>query len=144
MTDELYHKEILRLAGLAHSAGRLTPPCCTGRAVNAMCGDSVIFDAVIDAARRPSRLANEVRGCLLVQASASLLAKTAPGADAQRIAALPAEVSAMLKGGPAPAAPFDGFDVFRPVAEYKSRHACVMLPLEALAEALKNCPPVSN
>ena len=45
-------------------------------------------------------------------------------------------LKAMLKsGGPTPPAPFDGLEVLRPAADYKNRHASILLSLDAAAEA---------
>lgn len=142
MSEDLYQKGLLRLAAAAHGAGRLEAPCCTGRAANAMCGDAVIFDARIDAARRITASANELKGCVLVQASASLLAENAAGRSADEIAALRAEVAAMLEGAAPPEGVWAGYKVFKPAAAYRSRHSCVLLPLDALLAALKDCQPV--
>ena len=39
-------------------------------------------------------------------------------------------------GGPVPAAPFDGYEVLIPARDYRNRHASILLPLEAAAEAI--------
>ncbi len=141
MSDELYQKALLRLASAAHGAGRLDGPCCSGREANAMCGDAVIFDARIDQAHRISATANDLKGCVLVQASASLLAENAIGQTQSDIAALRADVAAMLDGAPPPEGVWSGYEVFRPASAYRSRHSCVLLPLDALLKALKDCQP---
>ncbi|MFT3808736.1 MAG: iron-sulfur cluster assembly scaffold protein [Micropepsaceae bacterium] len=141
MSEDLYQKALLRLASSAHGAGRLGEPCCSARAANAMCGDSVIFDARIDAARRIDAVANDLKGCVLVQASASLLAAHAAGKTESEIRSLHADVAAMLNGGDAPAGDWSAYEVFKPAAAYRSRHSCVLLPIEALMSALKDCQP---
>lgn len=141
MSDDLYQKALLRLAGAAHGAGRLEGPCCSAREANAMCGDSVIFDARIDGARRIRQVATDLKGCVLVQASASLLAQHAPGNSEGDIAALRATVKAMLEGGETPEGEWSGYEVFKPAAAYRSRHSCVLLPIDALVKALGDCQP---
>jgi nitrogen fixation protein NifU and related proteins len=136
VSEDLYQQGLLRLAGDAHGAGRLTPPCCTGRSANAMCGDSVIFDARLDGGL-VSESANEVRGCILVQASASLLDENAVGESADGLKALHGAVAAMLNGGEVPKGKWSGYGVFRPAAAYRSRHTCVLLPIEALLKAVE-------
>jgi nitrogen fixation protein NifU and related proteins len=137
MSEDLYQKELLRLAADAHGAGRLDGDCCTGRAANAMCGDSVIFDARLDGGRI-AESANEVRGCVLVQASASLLDAHASGETHASLQSLHDGVSAMLTGAEAPPGKWSGFQVFRPASAYRSRHSCVLLPIEALLKALED------
>ena len=141
MSEDLYQKALLRLAAAAHGAGRLGGDCCSAREANAMCGDAVIFDARIDEAGRIVAVANELKGCVLVQASASLLAEHVAGADAADVEALKTDVTAMLNGGEEPGGVWAAYEVFKPASAYRSRHSCVLLPIEALAKALKDCPP---
>ncbi len=141
MSEDLYQKAILRLAGSAHGAGRLNGACCTGREANAMCGDVVTFDVRVDPAGRVAETANDLKGCVLVQASASLLAEHAVGRTEAEIAALRKDVAAMLDGGDVPGGVWAGYEVFKPAAAYRSRHSCVLLPIDALAKALEGCGP---
>lgn len=141
MSEDLYQKALLRLAASAHGAGRLSGPCCTGREANTMCGDAVLFDARIDAARRITAAANDLSGCVLVQASASLLSEHAAGKSESEIGALRESVAGMLDGGAAPEGDWSGYEVFKPAAAYRSRHSCVLLPIDALIKALKDCQP---
>lgn len=141
MSEDLYQKALLRLAASAHGAGRLSGNCCSGREANPMCGDSIIFDARVDDARRITETANELRGCILVQASAALLDEHAKGHAAGDIARLRDEVTAMLNGGEAPGGVWGAYEVFKPAMGYRSRHSCVLLPIEALVKALKDCTP---
>jgi NifU-like protein involved in Fe-S cluster formation len=139
VSEDLYQKVLLRLAASATGAGRLHGERCSGREANPMCGDSVIFDARVDEAGRITDVANELKGCVLVQASASLLAEHAAGHDAVAIGALRDGVAAMLDGGDVPGGEWAGYEVFKPASAYKSRHSCVLLPIEALMKALKDC-----
>jgi len=42
----------------------------------------------------------------------------------------------MLKdGGAVPDAPFDGFEVLKPAADFRNRHASILLAVEAASEA---------
>lgn len=139
MSEDLYQKAILRLAGSAHGAGRLHGACCTGREANAMCGDVVTFDVRVDPAGRVTETANELKGCVLVQASAALLSEHAAGHSKNDIEALRAGVAAMLDGGPVPEGAWAAYEAFKPAAAYRSRHSCVLLPIDALAKALTDC-----
>lgn len=139
MSDDLYQKAILRLASHASGQGRLDGTCCTGREANAMCGDVVTFDARIDEAGHITEIATDLKGCILVQASASLLAQTATGQKACDISALRNAVTSMLEGGDAVCGIWAGYEVFKPAMAYRSRHSCVLLPIEALEKALVDC-----
>ena len=59
------------------------------------------------------------------------------GRNATELEAARAALSAMLKeGGPAPVAPFGGYQVLIPARDYKNRHASILLALEATCEAV--------
>lgn len=131
--EDLYPKPILRLAATAQSARRLDAPDVTVTRVNPLCGDRIVLDLHLKD-EAVSALGYEVKACVLCQASASVLADAAIGQNRGGAEALRAAVKAMLGGGdPAPPA-FEAFTATRP---HKSRHACVLLPLDALIEGLE-------
>jgi SUF system NifU family Fe-S assembly protein len=137
--DELYHKDVLRLAARASGAGRLPAPAATVTLSNPICGDQVTVDVVCEGARI-SDLAFDVKACVLCQASASILGETAQGETAQTLAELSRALSAMLKKSAAPPrGKFSAYAALAPVAAHPSRHTCVLLPLDALREALASC-----
>jgi|SRR5947209_7558365 len=135
MSDPLYRKELLRLAADAHGAGRLDSPHMTGMAYNPACGDRVIVDITLSNGSVVG-FAHETRACVLAQASASVLAANLEGADLASVEQLRACVVDMLEGGAAPSPPFDRYSVFDGTVEYKSRHSCVLLPIDAVLDAL--------
>jgi NifU-like protein involved in Fe-S cluster formation len=137
MTDDpLYRRELLRLAADASGAGTLPAPDAAATAHNPACGDRVRVELALDGGR-VSALAHTTQACVLTQASAALLAVTAPGQDHAGLAALTASVRAFLNGAPAPA----GYGVFDGVAAHAGRHVCVLLPLEAALKALEQAEP---
>jgi nitrogen fixation NifU-like protein len=133
MSDELYQARIVALAKSKTGAGKLTAPTKSARRDNPLCGDRVTMDVRLEDGKI-AELAHQVRGCLLCQASASALAASAVGRDAAGIAALrhDAERAIGREAGKA----HDPFDAFEPVANHKSRHECLLLPFEALKDAL--------
>jgi NifU-like protein involved in Fe-S cluster formation len=61
----------------------------------------------------------------------------APGRTREEIAEVRAAVAAMLRaGGGVPPAPWEELEAFLPVRAVPSRHACVLLPFDALGDAL--------
>ena len=137
MTDDpLYRREILRLAADAAGAGHLPAPDAIGTAHNPACGDQVRVELAMTEGQ-VTALAHTTQACVLTQASAALLAGAAPGQTAGQLAALADEVRAFLKGGPAP----EGYGVFDGVATHPGRHACVLLPFEAVLNALQQPEP---
>jgi len=133
MNDQLYQEKIVALAKARTGAGKLASPTKSARRDNPLCGDRVTVDVRLENGRI-AEIAHQVRGCLLCQASASALASVAVGKDAAGIAGIrhDAERSLGREQGTA-AAPFDAF---APVAAHKSRQDCVLLPFEALKDAL--------
>lgn len=134
---DLYHKDVLRLAAAAVGAARLSAPDATVVRVNPICGDKITLDVRSDG-ERVSAIGYEVKACVLCQASASILGKAAPGTDRAALETLTHALREMLAGSPpALPAPFEAYVAMQPVADHRSRHACVFLPLNALLEALE-------
>lgn len=135
MTDQLYQERIVALAKSKTGAGKLASPTKTARRDNPLCGDRVVIDVTLDGEGRIAALGHQVRGCLLCQASAAALASVAVGRDRAGVAELRHDAERALgrEAGQAHAP----FDAFEPVAAHKSRQECVMLPFEALQDALK-------
>lgn len=136
MSDPLYRKDLLRLAADAHGAGRLTSPDVSGFAYNPACGDKVVVDLHVGDGKIVE-FAHDTRACVLAQASASILAASLGGATRSTVETLRASVAEMLEHGTAPpSAPFDSYGVFAGAVEYRNRHRCVLLPLDATLDAL--------
>ena len=135
MSDPLYKRELLRLAADAHGAGKLAHAHAHGSAFNPACGDRVEMDVALDGAHI-SDLAHETRACVLAQASAAILGRKAKGLTRQDVAVLRAAVAAMLEGAAVPAQPFEAYGAFEGAVEFRNRHACVLLPIDALLDAM--------
>ncbi|HET7825094.1 MAG TPA: iron-sulfur cluster assembly scaffold protein [Anaeromyxobacter sp.] len=135
-SDSLYQEALLRLARAARGAGRLDAPSATGARDNPLCGDDVTIDVSLREGR-VAALGHKVRGCVLCQASASVLGAVAPGREPAELAGARAALAAMLReGGGAPGSPWEELAVFLPVRDVPSRHECVLLPFDALGDAL--------
>ena len=132
MTDDpLYRRELLRLAANATGAGHLPAPDATASLHNPACGDRVTVELTLQDGQ-VTALAHVTQACVLTQASAALLASTAPGRDRDEIATLADQVRTFLRGAEAP----PGYEVFDGIREHAGRHVCVLLPLEAALRAL--------
>lgn len=141
MSDPLYSKDLLRLAADAHAAGRLQRPHATGVAFNPACGDRVTVDLEL-AGDRIGEIAMEAKACVLAQASASILGGTLKGFGRSDVERLQVDVRAMLERQThAPASPFAAYGVFQGAAVYASRHRCVLLPIQAVLNALEAADP---
>jgi nitrogen fixation protein NifU and related proteins len=134
MNDQLYQDRIVTLAKARTGAGKLTAPTKSARRDNPLCGDRVVIDVRVDGQGRIAEIAHQVRGCLLCQASASALASVAVGRDAAGIEAVRHDAERAI--GRETGEAREPFSAFAPVSGYKARHECVLLPFEALKDAL--------
>jgi len=136
MSDALYHKAILDLARAATGAGQLDQ--ADGRATihNPLCGDRVTVEVAVSSGQITA-LAHKVRGCVLCEAAAAAIGAHAVGETASALRQAATALDAMLEhGAPAPAIWHGALAAFQPVTAVKSRHDCVLLPFQALVEAL--------
>jgi len=134
MSDQLYQERIVALAKAKTGAGKLDAPTNSARRDNPLCGDRVTIDVRLDGQGRIAEIAHQVRGCLLCQASASELSSVAVGRDAAGIAAIRHDAERAL--GREEGEAVEPFAAFAPVRALKSRQEWVLLPLEALKDAL--------
>lgn len=138
MSDEIYQKQLLRLAADAVGAGELDKPDAKVTVDNPLCGDRIVLEIKLDEDGRVTDIAHKVRACVLCQASASIVGGHAKGHDAREIAAIAGQLEAILKNGAAPpGGEWAELDAFTPVSGHKSRHICVMLPFQAMAKAFQ-------
>jgi nitrogen fixation protein NifU and related proteins len=140
MSDELYQRAIMDRAKAAARAGRLPSPDTSATVDNPLCGDRVTIDLKLDGGKIAA-IAHHVRGCALCQASASVMADAAIGQTAANIRTVRDQLKAMLGGSDVPGGAWEELGIFTPVRRYKSRHECVILPFDALSQALD--PPKS-
>ena len=137
MSDSsLYHQAIVKTARAAIGAGRLPQADGSSMVDNPLCGDRVTVDVCLEAGRVTS-VGHVVRGCLLCEAAAALIAEESIGETADELRCIVESVESMLVSEPPPALAWTSLDMFSPVRGYKSRHLCVLLPFQALLGALE-------
>jgi NifU-like protein involved in Fe-S cluster formation len=133
---KLYSGRILELAADIPHLGRLPAPEGSAKKRSPLCGSTVTVDLTLDGDRIAS-FGQDVKACALGQASASVTARAIIGRTRDQVAQARAELEAMLKrGGPIPAAPFDGLEVLLPARDYANRHASILLSLDATLAAM--------
>ncbi len=142
MIEALYNRRIRELAEAAHGAGRLAQPSASVLRDSPMCGDRVRIDVVVKDGRIVA-LAHEVKGCLLCRAAASIVGRLGVGLSAEEARGLATRVAAVLRCTDAPVESAD-LALFEPVRPHRSRHGCVLLPFDALADAVARCPPEAS
>ncbi len=136
MSDELYQAALVARAKQGRSRGRLNNPQHSATLDNPLCGDRVTLDVDLSGGK-VSAVGHQVRGCLLCEASAEIIAAQAPGKSPADLAEARAALAAILKDGKAaPAGEWSVLAIFAPVHRVKSRQDCVLLPFEALEKAL--------
>jgi nitrogen fixation protein NifU and related proteins len=136
MTETLYAKDLLRWAADTSHAGRLAHADAAATESNPMCGDRCHIEFAL-AGATVADARHDTRACALTQASASILAAHAAGETADGVAAVREGVAAMLaSGASAPEGKWSVYGIFAGAAAHKSRHACVLLPLDAAIKAL--------
>ena len=135
MNDDLYQQAIKELARAAHGAGRLPTASASARLDNPLCGDRIALDVQMDTGKIMA-VGHDTRGCLLCHAAASWIGQAAPGATPEQMAGAYAELLALLTHSHAAPAIRASLLPFSPVREHKSRHGCVLLPFQALDQAL--------
>jgi NifU-like protein involved in Fe-S cluster formation len=133
---KLYSGRILELAADIPNIGRLPAPDGTARKRSPLCGSTVTVDLML-AGDRIADFRQDVKACALGQAAASVTGRALVGRSRDELATARAELEAMLKrGGPVPAAPFNGLEVLLPARDYANRHASILLSLDAAMEAM--------
>ena len=132
----LYRRQVLEHGRQPRGAGRLAGPARRALANNALCGDRVAVSLRLDGAGRVGEIRHDSEGCLLCLASASLMAGRVAGLDAAGVAREREALLTLLRD---PGAGGDAGELaaLSGAAPYPSRHRCVLLPWEALLDALQ-------
>jgi len=137
MTDA-YSSDVLKLAADIPHLGRLDAPDASVRRVSRICGSALTLDVKLDEAGRIADLGLDVEACALGQASASVFAGAAIGADEAEITAGRDALKAMLReGGPVPQGRFAALSALERARDYRQRHGSILLAFEAGVEALE-------
>ena len=135
MTTTLYSRQILRLAASIPHHRRLENPQASVEKRSPVCGSRVTVDIIIDPEGRVTALGQEVKACALGQASASLMGAAAVGRSRAELQQAREALAAYLGGSREDPGDWPGLDVFREARGYTARHAAILLPFDAVAEA---------
>jgi nitrogen fixation protein NifU and related proteins len=134
---DIYQDEIVTLAKSRTGAERLDAPDATVTLDNPLCGDRVTLDVSV-VKGVVTAVGHRVRGCMLCEASAALVARDAVGMDTNAARTGREKLESLLKASDSVPneETWASNLAFAPVAEFKSRHECVLLPFEALSAAI--------
>lgn len=136
MAAPLYNAEILRLATSNPHVGRLAAPDASAELRSPLCGSRVIADVLRDGDRLAG-LGLDVRSCALGQASASLLARNALGRSMAELDEAGQRLEAFLTGAEGGHDFWPGIEALAAARDYPARHAAILLPFRATAQALR-------
>jgi len=135
--SEIYTNDLLELAADIPHIGRLPDPDGSASRVSRICGSELTLDLKV-ADGRIADLGLEVKACALGQASASVFARAALGADLEEIRVTREALRLMLKeGAPAPYGRFSALKALQPAASYRQRHGSIMLAFDAAEQAFE-------
>ena len=136
MNYDLYQDQIIEWSKKTDHAGRLENADCSGTASNPLCGDRITVELQMDGEEIKS-MAYQVRGCLLCKASSSMLAELARGLTFDQLKTMSSALDQALKSSQdSPECFPEWYRLFYPVRSHKSRHSCVLLPLDAVIKAI--------
>ena len=138
MSAPLYNTEILRLAASIAPHARLPAPDGSAELRSPVCGSRVTVDVMLGSEGRLHALGLEVRACALGQASAALMAQHAVGRSAGELAQAAAQLRAMLTGEPYSSDFWPGIEVLARAQAYPARHGAILLPFDAVAQAMQD------
>ena len=124
----------------ASGKGRLDAPDASATVDNPLCGDRITIDirrAGPGEGDPVSEIRHVVRGCVLCEAAATVIVEAGTGASAEELRTASDRVRRMIENGvPPPGGAWRKAEMFLPVRPHPSRHDCVLLPFQALLEAL--------
>ncbi len=134
--DDIYADKLLSLAATIGRTRRLRLADASASAHSRLCGSTVAVDLRFDG-DRISDFGQEVRACLLGQASASVVAREIVGTPVDEFREVAAQMRAMLKeNAPPPGGRWADLALLEPVRDYRARHASTLLVFDAVEDAI--------
>ncbi len=138
MTDleDIYADELLALAASISRTQRLSAPDASGSAHSKLCGSTVAVDVSFEDGRIVD-FGQQVKACLLGQATASIVAREIIGTPVSEFRVVATQMRDMLKvGGAPPGGRWADLALLEPVRDYRARHASTLLVFDALEQAI--------
>tara|TARA_B100000315_G_scaffold245665_1_gene271851 strand:- start:3099 stop:3554 length:456 start_codon:yes stop_codon:yes gene_type:complete len=136
MIDDIYNKDVLRLAANIGGLEALEHPDAKISLRSPLCGSSIEIalntnDDVVTA------YSQKIKACALGQAAASVMANVVIGKSKDDIQSVRDQVEAMLKeGSAAPDGDWAQLSALAPAKDAKPRHGAILLPFDAVLKAL--------
>ncbi len=137
MNAPLYTTEILRLAASLPEPGKLQRVDGEAEQRSPTCGSTVRLQVQVDDEGRIAAISQQVHACAFGQASASLLAASAPRRSRDEVQAAVDDLTAWLAGDRDESGDWPGLAALAPARSRKSRHGAILLPFKALLAAMQ-------
>ena len=133
--EALYQDTILEHYRKPRNKGALPGATASAHRSNPACGDEVTVETIVDGGViRDVRFTGQ--GCSLAQASASMMTELARGASVGAVRRTGAALERMLHREPVTRDALGALVAFEGVARYPARIGCVLMPWQALGEAI--------
>jgi NifU-like protein involved in Fe-S cluster formation len=137
MINDIYNKDVLRLAAGITRIDPLTDADARARLRSPLCGSTIEVELKV-AGGRIADYAHNIKACALGQASASVMAKAGIGKDAAEIKRVRDLVEKMLKEeGAPPDGDWAALVALQPAKAATSRHGAILLPFDAVLKAFE-------
>lgn len=134
--DDIYSNRIFEIAAAMPAARRLEHPDATASAHSKLCGSTITVDLAL-AEGRIQDFAQNVKACLLGQASAAIVAREIVGTSPPEFHRVATAMRRMLKeNGPPPEGRWSDLGLLAPVRDYPHRQASTLLVFDAVERAL--------
>lgn len=135
--DDIYNTKILELAAAIPRTGRLGGSAVSGEAHSKLCGSTVSVELIVEGDCIAS-FAQNVKACLLGQASASVVGREIVGTELAEFRQVADDMRRMLKeNGAGPGGRWVDLRLLQPVRDYRHRHASTLLIFDAVERALR-------
>lgn len=135
MSENIYHKQIIEWSKKTDHSNKLEHPDCSATVSNPLCGDRVLVELELDGDVIRS-ISCRIKGCMLCKASGAILAQGARGMRLDELKDMRSKLDSTLKSPDDPGSFPEAYRMFIPVRSHKSRHSCVLLPFDAVIEAV--------
>jgi len=136
MIDDIYNKDVLRLAANIGGLEPLDNPDREASLRSPLCGSSIDIALQIDAGKITD-YSQKIKACALGQAAASVMAEVVIGKSKDDIQSVRDQVESMLKdGAAAPDGDWAALAALAPAKDAKPRHGAILLPFDAVLKAI--------
>jgi NifU-like protein involved in Fe-S cluster formation len=136
MIDDIYNKDVLRLAANIGGLEPLEKPDTTASLRSPLCGSSIEIALTTDD-NLITGYSQKIKACALGQAAAAVMAYAAIGKSASDIQTIRDQVEAMLSdGSKPPGGEWAALAALAPAKDAKPRHGAILLPFDVVLKAL--------